>query len=158
MIETVTAIRLNRPPALSPAATKRLPPSQDHAHRRRGLAPGPGACDLYLSSPVWRRNVESSGRDDVRYTKAALLIFGFGMLGGLAVVSAGRLRWGWAASAAMALGLALIPVGLVLDLRRSDIVARLTARLRRRKPVRKPSPRRKPAAEKRRPPPRKKQT
>lgn len=54
----------------------------------------------------------------MRYTKSALLLFGFGLLLGLAIVSADLLRWGWTASTAMALGLVLIPVGAVLDVRR----------------------------------------
>ena len=82
----------------------------------------------------------------MRYTKAALLIFGLGLLVGLMIVSAEVLRWGWVASVVMTLGIALIPVGLAIDARRG-FLARAKARLRRRRPrPNKPKP--KPALKK----------
>ena len=50
----------------------------------------------------------------MRYTKAALLIFGAGILLGLAVVAAELAGIERVASGVMALGLVLLPVGLAL--------------------------------------------
>jgi hypothetical protein len=51
----------------------------------------------------------------MRYTKRALLIFGAGLVLGLVLVAA-NLAWvGWAASATMATGLALLPAAVVVD-------------------------------------------
>ena len=78
----------------------------------------------------------------MRYTKAALLIFAFGMLLGLAVVAA-ELYWlGRVASGIMALGLVLLPVGLIADGRGFVIL-----KLRRKRP----KPRRAPARRRRSP-------
>jgi len=51
----------------------------------------------------------------MRYSGWALLLFGAGGLSGLAVVSANLYGFGWVASAAMAAGIALLPVALVAD-------------------------------------------
>ena len=52
----------------------------------------------------------------MRYTKRALLLFGLGLVLGLAIVAGGFTPFGRVASAVMALALVLLPVGLVLDL------------------------------------------
>ncbi|HWB52287.1 MAG TPA: hypothetical protein VG651_24485 [Stellaceae bacterium] len=49
------------------------------------------------------------------YSKRALLLFGGGLVLGLAVVSADLPWLGWLASFAMAAGLALLPVALTAD-------------------------------------------
>ena len=54
----------------------------------------------------------------MRYTKAALLIFGAGGLLGLVVVSADLPGLARLASLTMAAGLALLPVALIADWRR----------------------------------------
>jgi len=69
----------------------------------------------------------------LRYTKIALLIFGLGMIAGLVVVAGEYPAWERAASAAMALGLVLIPVGLFADGRGMALIRWLTARFSRRK-------------------------
>jgi hypothetical protein len=51
----------------------------------------------------------------MRYTKAALLIFGLGLMIGFAVVVGEFAEWERAAAAIMALGLVLVPVGLFAD-------------------------------------------
>src|SRR5436190_17426126 len=66
----------------------------------------------------------------MRYAKAALLLFGLGTLLGLVVVAAEMPRFERVASAAMALGLLLVPIGLFIDFRYSGFVGRLTAPLR----------------------------
>jgi hypothetical protein len=65
----------------------------------------------------------------MRYGKAALLLFGLGMLLGLVVVAADVARLERVASTLMALGLLLIPIGLLADLRRSGLAARLRMQL-----------------------------
>ena len=88
----------------------------------------------------------------MRYTKGALLIFGAGLLLGLAVVTFQLTPLGRAASGLMAFGLLAIPLGLVLDGRR---------RLRARQPApkkRRQGARRGPAATRRRAQPRKRRT
>ena len=74
----------------------------------------------------------------MRYSKFALLLFGAGLLLGLAVVSAKLQGFGRVASLAMAAGIVLLPIAVVFDLRR-----------RQPKPVK----RRKPSTAKRRAPP-----
>jgi hypothetical protein len=59
----------------------------------------------------------------LRWTKIALLGFGAGGLLGLAVVSVPLPRLARAASAAMALGIAALPVALVADWRRKTPAA-----------------------------------
>ena len=51
----------------------------------------------------------------LRYTKAALLLFGLGLTLGFVLVVGGFDGFGWAASALMALGLVLLPPALVAD-------------------------------------------
>jgi hypothetical protein len=78
----------------------------------------------------------------MRDTKISLLIFGFGLALGLVVVAA-EVKWfERIASAAMALAIAAIPVGMLADLRRA-ITSRFGAAKRtRRGPVRRVRPRR----------------
>jgi len=54
----------------------------------------------------------------LRYSKRALLVFGAGLVLGLAVVSAGLDRFGPVASVMMALGIMALPVAVIADLRR----------------------------------------
>ena len=51
----------------------------------------------------------------MRYTKAALLIFGLGILLGLAVVAAELGRIERVASGVMAIGLVLLPIAFIAD-------------------------------------------
>jgi len=83
----------------------------------------------------------------LRYTKIALLVFGLGMIAGLVVVSGEYSAWERVASALMALGLVLIPVGLFADGRGMALIRWLAARLSRRPAAR---PRSKPRATPRR--------
>jgi hypothetical protein len=55
----------------------------------------------------------------MRYAKISLLIFGFGLVLGLVVVVAEIKTVQRAASGAMALGIAAIPIGILADLRRA---------------------------------------
>ena len=55
----------------------------------------------------------------MRYTKAALLVFGGGLLLGLAVVAGELKPLQRVASGLMALGIAAIPVGMIADWRRA---------------------------------------
>ena len=59
----------------------------------------------------------SAGRPStrLRYTKAALLIFGLGLVTGLVVVVGEFSEWDYLASGIMALGLVLLPLGLFAD-------------------------------------------
>jgi hypothetical protein len=59
----------------------------------------------------------SAGRPStrLRYTKAALLIFGLGLVTGLVVVVGELSEWEYLASFMMALGLVLLPLGLFAD-------------------------------------------
>jgi hypothetical protein len=66
----------------------------------------------------------------LRYTRAALLTFGFGLLFGLAVVAGDIPSLQRVAAAFIALGLALLPVGLIAD-GRLLILRRLFAPARR---------------------------
>jgi hypothetical protein len=88
----------------------------------------------------------------MRYTKIALLTFGAGLVLALVVVAAEIDRLERLASAAMALGIAAIPVGMVVDWRRATKAARPPAKrlgkartrraapaARRRTPPRKPT-------------------
>ena len=75
----------------------------------------------------------------MRWTKTALLLFGFGLvLGFVAVVVGDMPRFERIAAAAMALALVLLPLALVADGRGLVIFARIAARLARR---RRPKPR-----------------
>ena len=51
----------------------------------------------------------------MRYTKTALLVFGLGLVTGFVVVVGEFSEWERLASAVMALGLVLVPVGLFAD-------------------------------------------
>ncbi len=92
----------------------------------------------------------------MRYTKLALLTFGAGLIVGLAVVVI-EIDWlGRVASSLMALGLAAIPLGMIVDWRlatktaRRPRKARATSRVRRAPVLPRRSPRpRKPAPPKR---------
>jgi len=64
----------------------------------------------------------------MRYTKIALLAFGFGLLLGLVVLGAEIKSLERVASGLMALGIAAIPVGMVADWRRAIKTARGTPR------------------------------
>ena len=55
----------------------------------------------------------------MRYTKLALLIFGFGLVLGLVAVVAEIKLLERVASGAMALGIVAIPIGILTDLRRA---------------------------------------
>jgi hypothetical protein len=64
----------------------------------------------------------------MRYTKIALLAFGFGLLLGLGVLGAEVKSLERVASGLMALGVAAIPVGMAADWRRAIKTARGTPR------------------------------
>jgi Flp pilus assembly protein TadB len=70
-----------------------------------------------------------SQRRGMRYTKAALLLFGAGALLGLAVVVADLSGFERAASGVMALALLLLPIALLADMRRSARLARIAVKL-----------------------------
>ena len=71
----------------------------------------------------------------MRYTKAALLIFGLGLVLGFALIVAEVSAFGWVASGVMALGLVALPVGLLAD-GRVAFVQRILARFSRKKRAR----------------------
>jgi Cu/Ag efflux pump CusA len=71
----------------------------------------------------------------MRYTKAALLLFGLGLVLGFALIVAEVPGFGWMASGVMALGLVALPVGLLAD-GRVVFVQRVLARFSRKKPAR----------------------
>jgi hypothetical protein len=90
----------------------------------------------------------------MRYTKAALLIFGLGLVVGFVVVVGEFSEWERPAAATMALGLALVPVGLFADGHGMTLVRWVAARFRRgKRPKARGKPRRPDA--KRKPPARK---
>ena len=70
-----------------------------------------------LTLPRHRRLLPAvrARRRRVRYTKAALLIFGLGLVTGLVVVVGEFSEWEYLASCIMALGLVLLPLGLFAD-------------------------------------------
>jgi hypothetical protein len=78
-----------------------------------------------------RRQAVARGR--LRYTKAALLIFGLGLLLGLVVVAGELPGFERIASGVMALAIVSLPVALIADGRGATIVQRIRARLSRRK-------------------------
>ena len=88
----------------------------------------------------------------MRYTKAALLVFGLGLVTGFVVVVGEFSEWERSAAATMALGLVLIPVGLFADGHGMAAIRWIVGRFRRRKrpkarpKSRRPAPRRKPPA------------
>jgi hypothetical protein len=55
----------------------------------------------------------------MRYTKTALLTFGAGLVLGLTVIAAEIGSLEWLASGLMALGIAAIPIGMIVDWRRA---------------------------------------
>jgi hypothetical protein len=80
----------------------------------------------------------------MRYTKAALLVFGLGLVLGFGLIVAEVPGFDWMASGVMALGLVALPVGLLAD-GRVAFVHRILARFSRRKKRAKPRPRSKTA-------------
>jgi hypothetical protein len=88
----------------------------------------------------------------LRYTKIALLIFGAGMIAGLVVVAGEYAAWQRPAARLMALGLILIPLGLFADGHGMTVIGWLIARLRRRKPAKRPARRASPARPRKRAP------
>ena len=76
---------------------------------------------------------QPTGRSRLRYTKAALLVFGLGLVLGLVVVAGELPGFERVASGVMALAIVALPVALVADGRGTDIVQRIRARLSRRK-------------------------
>jgi hypothetical protein len=91
----------------------------------------------------------------MRYTKLALLTFGAGLLLGLVVVVI-EIDWlGRVASGLMALGLATIPFGMIVDWRLATKAAQRPAKKRAKTPVRRSTagqPRRTPRPRKPAPP------
>jgi hypothetical protein len=69
----------------------------------------------------------------LRYTKAALLVFGLGLIIGFVVVVGEFPEWERTAAAIMALGLLSLPITLFADGRGSAAFAWISARLRRSK-------------------------
>src|SRR5829696_7077068 len=69
----------------------------------------------------------------MRYTKAALLIFGLGLVTGLVVVVGEFSEWEFLASFVMALGLVLLPLGLFADGRGIAALRWIARRFSRRK-------------------------
>ena len=69
----------------------------------------------------------------MRYTKAALLVFGFGLVLGLVVVAGELPGFERIASGVMALAIVALPLALIADGRGAAIVQRIRARLSRRK-------------------------
>jgi len=87
----------------------------------------------------------------MRYTKAALFIFGIGLVTGFVVVVGEFSAWERPAAATMALGLVLIPVGLFADGHGMAAVRWIAARFRRGKRPKKRGKSRRPPA-RRKPP------
>jgi hypothetical protein len=81
----------------------------------------------------------------MRYTKAALLLFGLGSLLGLAVVAAEIFWLGRVASGIMALGLVLLPLALIADGRGFAMLRLRRKPKKRRAPVRRSTRSRPPA-------------
>lgn len=75
----------------------------------------------------------------MRYTKIALLAFGFGLLLGLVVIGAEMRSLARVASGLMAVGIATIPVGMAVDWRRAITTARGTPRRGGKTAARRPS-------------------
>src|SRR5260370_36952366 len=84
------------------------------------------------------------------YTKAALLIFGLGLILGLVIVVGEFWRWQRVASALMALGLVTLPIALFADGHGMRLLAWIAARFSRGKPKRARAKSR-PAARRRKP-------
>src|SRR5690242_5365057 len=62
-----------------------------------------------------RKRSASQPSTRLRWTKAALLIFGLGLVAGLVIVVGEFSKWEYLASSMMALGLVLLPLGLFAD-------------------------------------------
>jgi hypothetical protein len=76
----------------------------------------------------------------MRYTKTALLTFGAGLVLALVVVATETEGLARVASAAMALGIAAIPIGMAVDWRLATRVPRQTAKRRGKARTRRASP------------------
>jgi hypothetical protein len=76
---------------------------------------------------------QPAARRKLRYTKAALLLFGLGLVLGLVVVAGELPGFERVASGVMALAIVSLPVALIADGRGTTIVQRIRARLSRRK-------------------------
>lgn len=87
----------------------------------------------------------------MRYTKAALAIFGIGLALGFVLVVGQFDGWGWLASALMAVGLVALPIALFADGHGFALVAWIAARFRRSRRA-KPRPKSRRAPARRRPP------
>jgi len=70
----------------------------------------------------------------MRYTKAALLVFGLGLVIGLVVVVGEFSNWEYLASVVMALGLVLLPLALFADGHGIAALRWIARRFSRRKP------------------------
>jgi hypothetical protein len=70
----------------------------------------------------------------LRYTKAALLVFGLGLAIGFVVAVGEFSQWEYLASSVMALGLVLLPLGIFADGRGVAALGWLAKRFSRRKP------------------------
>jgi hypothetical protein len=72
----------------------------------------------------------------MRYTKIALLVFGLGLVVGLVVIAV-EIKWlERVASGLMALGIAALPIGMIMDWRRTAKIANPTSRRRAKAPAR----------------------
>jgi hypothetical protein len=87
----------------------------------------------------------------MRYTKAALLIFGLGLALGFVIVVGEFARLERVGSVVMALGLVLLPLALFADGRGMALLAWIAARFSRGK-GKKARPKSRPAARRRKPP------
>jgi hypothetical protein len=76
----------------------------------------------------------------MRYTKAALLIFGAGLVLALVVVATETQGLDRIASAAMALGIAAIPIGMAVDWRRATRAPKRAVRRRGKSRTRRTAP------------------
>jgi hypothetical protein len=102
----------------------------------------PDEARLHLPSPGVTMIAGRRASGFVRYSKMALLVFGAGVVLGLAVV-VGEIRWpARLASGLMALGILGLPVGLIADARQRFALPTAAAPARRsRRPSRRPRPR-----------------
>jgi hypothetical protein len=76
----------------------------------------------------------------MRYTKAALLTFGAGLVLALVMIATETQGLDRIASAAMALGIAAIPIGMAIDWRRATRVPRRSPRRRGKSRTRRTAP------------------
>jgi len=90
--------------------------------------------------------------DRMRYTKAALLVFGLGLVVGFVVVVGEFFEWERVASAVMALGLVLLPVAVFADGHGMAAIRWVAARLSRDRRTGKPRAKPRSAASRRKPP------